>query len=64
MSSSITDTDRMDWLVSMHVEVRLPLVYGSRPLFVAEDLADEDEQTRTDLREQIDRTMIIQKKLP
>lgn len=50
------DAERMDWLVSQHVEVRTPLVYGSRAGFVAQTLSDEeDAEHRTDLREQIDR---------
>lgn len=54
----ITDKQRMDWLVSKDVEVRLPLMYGSRPLFVAQALTDEEsEHYLTDLRNQIDACM-------
>lgn len=56
--SLLEDNERMDWLVSQHVEVRTPLVYGSRAGFVAQTLSDEeDAEHRTDLREQIDRAI-------
>lgn len=42
----------MDWLEKQHVEVRIPLVYGSMPLFVAQDLSEDGEATKTDLRSQ------------
>jgi hypothetical protein len=49
------DAERMDWLVSMYVEVRTPLLYGSRALFVAQTESDEeDAEHRTNLREEID----------
>ena len=58
LSGLVADKQRMDWLVSQHVEVRTPLVYGSRANFVAQQLSDEeDEVHRTDLREQIDRAL-------
>ena len=53
-----SDTGRMNWLVAQYVEVRTPLVYGSRALFVAQQLSDEeDEHHRTDLRERVDAAM-------
>jgi len=49
------DVNRMDWLVSMNVEVRKPALYGSHKLFTAQTISDEeDEQHHTSLREQID----------
>ena len=49
------DTKRMDWLVSMCVEVREPLRYGSAPVFHAVAVTDEeDDYHATTLREQID----------
>ena len=54
------DAERMDWLVSQHVEVRTPMVYGSRANFVAQTLSsEEDAGHRTDLREQIDRARAL-----
>ncbi len=52
------DAERMDWLVSMYVEVRRPLCNGSRALFVAQAESDEeDEVHQTNLREAIDAAM-------
>lgn len=49
------DTKRMDWLVSMCVEVRKPLRYGSEHVFHAVATTDEeDDYHATTLREQID----------
>lgn|GEM_PF-5621553 len=48
------DTKRMDWLVSQHVEVRTPMVYGSHARFVAQCDSDDCEEYHTTLREQID----------
>lgn len=31
-NKTITDTDRLNWLALQHVEVRTPLVYGSREM--------------------------------
>lgn len=48
----------MDWLVSMHVEVRNPLLCGSRALFTAQQTSDEESPVfETDLRNQIDAEM-------
>ncbi|MDU6923635.1 hypothetical protein [Franconibacter helveticus] len=53
------DTRRMDWLVSKTVNVREPLVYGSRDLFWSQTITDEeDEKHATKLREQIDAAML------
>lgn len=50
------DKLRMDWLVSMCVEVRKPLRYGSEAVFHAQEITDEeDENYATLLREQIDK---------
>lgn len=48
------DTRRMDWLCSMVVDVREPLVYGSHSVFWSQRFSDDDEPHRTTLREQID----------
>jgi len=49
------DTRRMDWLVSKTVDVREPLVYGSRSLFWSQTISDDwEEEHKTTLREQID----------
>lgn len=50
------DKRRMDWLVSQDVDVRTPLVYGSRKLFAAQAVGDldADDAYRTTLRDQID----------
>ncbi|CAI1024352.1 Uncharacterised protein [Serratia ficaria] len=52
------DTRRMDWLVSHYVAVRQPLVYGSRAMFTAQQVSDDHEEHKTDLREQIDAAML------
>ncbi|MGB8663881.1 MAG: hypothetical protein WCD24_03830 [Serratia inhibens] len=52
------DTRRMDWLVSHHVAVRQPLVYGSYAMFTAQQVSDDHEEHKTDLREQIDAAML------
>lgn len=49
------DTRRMNWLVSQHVEVRMPMVYGSHARFVAQCDSDDCEEYHTTLREQIDK---------
>lgn len=49
------DTQRMDWLCSMHIQVREPRAYGSGPVLI---YAKADwEETQSDLREQIDKQM-------
>lgn len=53
------DTRRMDWLVSKTVNVREPLVYGSRDLFWSQSITDGYEDYHaTKLREQIDEAML------
>lgn len=52
------DTRRMEWLVSHHVAVRQPLVYGSHAMFTAQQVSDDHEEHKTDLREQIDAAML------
>lgn len=53
------DTRRMDWLVSKTVDVREPLVYGSRSLFWSQTISDDlEEEHKTTLREQIDAAML------
>ncbi len=54
------DQDRLDWLESKTVEVRTPLVHGSRPLFFAEEISDEGEEYRTNLREMIDDQIMLE----
>ena len=45
--------------MSRHVEVRTPLLYGSKALFIAQTTSDEeDEKHATSLREQIDMEML------
>ncbi len=48
------DTRRMDWLCSMVVDVREPLVYGSHSIFWSQCDSADDEPHHTTLREQID----------
>lgn len=53
------DTRRMDWLVAHHVAVRKPLLYGSKAMFTAQTITDEeDDYHATTLREQIDAAML------
>ncbi|WP_312427425.1 hypothetical protein [Serratia sp. (in: enterobacteria)] len=52
------DTRRMDWLVAHHVAVRQPLFYGSHAMFTAQQVSDDDEPHKTDLRERIDAAML------
>lgn len=55
---SSEDKIRMDWLVSKTVNVREPLVYGSRDLFWSQAVSEEwEEYHKTTLREQIDAAM-------
>lgn len=51
---SVGDTARLDWLETMHVEVRVPLVHGSLGLFHASPPDGEDSGEPSDLRERID----------
>jgi hypothetical protein len=53
--TKITDKDRMDFLVKHCVEVRIPLQYGSKELFHAQEISEDWEDYKNDLREQIDR---------
>ena len=56
------DTRRMDWLVSKTVNVREPLVYGSRDMFWSQTISDDwEEEHKTALREQIDAAMLAEK---
>lgn len=45
----------MDFLVKHCVEVRIPLQYGSKELFHAQEISEDWEDYKNDLREQIDR---------
>lgn len=56
-ADAVRDGIRMDWLVSKAVEVRDPLRHGSRAMFHAQTVNDEDEPHRTTLREQVDAAM-------
>jgi len=52
------DVKRMDWLCSHCVEVRYPLMYGSREMFRAQQDSEEwDLPHHTKLREQVDEAM-------
>jgi hypothetical protein len=48
------DEARMDWLEEMHVEVRVPLVHGSRALFHASPEQGDGEELPSNIRRQID----------
>lgn len=53
-----TDTRRLDWLELRDVEVRNPLVYGSRHMFFATpDDSFEGEEGLSEIRAQIDAAM-------
>jgi hypothetical protein len=53
-----TDSEMMDLLCRMVVEVRVPLRYGSRHLFTASPTDNEgDDDTPSDLREQLKSAM-------
>lgn len=54
MKKKITDKERMDWLCSKFVEVRQPLLYGSREIFLSQMCSEEWEEDKSTLREQID----------
>lgn len=49
-----TDKRRLDWLESMRVEVRLPLVHGSRALFHASPEQGDGEEKPSTIRGQVD----------
>lgn len=59
MTTTPTDTERLDWLSRLIVEVRSPLVYGSRRVFLG--VPGGDEETDMDepwgLRGAIDKAM-------
>jgi hypothetical protein len=48
------DTERMEWLRRMHVEVRVPAVHGSFHLFHASPTDTDGDEEPSDIREQID----------
>ncbi|WP_322068963.1 hypothetical protein [Paraburkholderia bannensis] len=48
------DRERMDWLSSQVVNVRVPLPYGSRDLFWASPTDDDAGHTPSDIRARID----------
>lgn len=50
-----TDKERLDWLSSQTVNVRVPLPHGSRDLFWASPTDDDGGHTPSDIRAQIDR---------
>lgn len=50
----MTDTERLDWLCEHVVNVRLPLVYGSRDMFWASPTDDDTGHEASDLRAKID----------
>lgn len=54
-----TDTERLDWLSRLIVEVRAPLRYGSRQVFLGVPGGDEDTDMDEpwDLRGAIDKAM-------
>lgn len=52
-----TDQMRMNWLEHQHVEVRTPLVHGSRANFHASPDDSEGDTTPSDLRARIDATL-------
>lgn len=51
------DRHRLDWLEQHHVEVRKPLVYGSRAMFHASPEQGDGDETPSDLRAEIDKAM-------
>lgn len=56
------DTERLDWLEDQHVEVRTPLVYGSRALFHASSKDGDGSEEPSDIRAQIDGEMAKDRK--
>jgi hypothetical protein len=48
------DKTRMDWLERQHVEVRTPLVYGSRANFHASPSGYVEDPPNSDLRKRVD----------
>ena len=54
----LDDVKRMDWLCSMTVEVREPMIYGSHHMFYSQCDSDDDEPHHTRLRAQIDSAML------
>ncbi len=54
-----SDKERLDWLECMAVNVRLPLVYGSRDLWWASPEDGEGESWPSDIRAKIDAEMLL-----
>ncbi|WP_231130884.1 hypothetical protein [Burkholderia vietnamiensis] len=52
--AEVTDTARLDWLCERVVNVRHPLLYGSRDMFWASPTDDDSGHSPSDLRAQID----------
>lgn len=58
--SATTDSKRLDWLERHHVEVRDPLLYGSRHMFLATPVRVEGmEDEPSNLRDMIDGLMSV-----
>jgi hypothetical protein len=55
--SASGDSARMDWLEMMTVEVRTPLVYGSRHDFYASPLWNDGEEQPSSIRAEIDKRL-------
>jgi len=53
------DKLRMDWLESKCVEVRQPLFHGSLALFHAQQVSDDCDEYKTNLRQAIDDAMLV-----
>lgn len=53
-ADAIADKERLDWLEGFHVEVRTPLVHGSRHLFRAHPDDNDGLETPSDIRREID----------
>lgn len=49
-----SDTQRMDWLERMAVEVRQPAVWGSHELFIAAPTDTDGDEEPSNIRKQID----------
>ncbi|MDN8071135.1 hypothetical protein [Burkholderia vietnamiensis] len=52
--AEVTDTARLDWLCERVVNVRHPLLYGSRDMFWASPTDDDSGHSPSDIRAQID----------
>lgn len=54
--SHIEETQRLNWLELQHVQVRAPLLYGSRECFTANPEGDEEDPALpSDLRAEVDK---------